>query len=447
VIVGTTAQGPAKRPAVLLACNLDDMSPELVPDAAAACADAGALDVWVAPVQMKKGRPGMVLSAIARPGDEAAVAEAMLRSTSTLGVRTTALHRYELDREIRTVSVGGRDVAVKLGRLHGEIVNVAPEHDDVARAAAALGRNNPDAHARLIEEATASWLEAEALMRVNRPQEARPALERGLAIAAEHVPDTKLHADLLRSRAALSLVTGDIPAAHADLIAAQGIYRTLGETRSHAIVLQNLGSLYSQARDFERALAYFEESRQVHAGDPALTLSAHNNRGNALKELARFDEAEREFGLALEAARAMNSELLQARILSNLASAQTLRGDNVQAETNVQLGLAFAQRGAAGWEPYLWGVRAQIALARRDLPTARSYIERTFSGVDLDSSTMPYREFHETARQIYSGLGDANRASRHTTAFRRLDDQGRRIAASTSAALLPGRITTAQLRR
>jgi uncharacterized protein (DUF111 family) len=139
-IIGTTSKAPTRREAVLLACNLDDMSPELVPDAATACTDAGALDVWVAPAQMKKGRPGMVLSAIARPGDEAAVAEAMLRSTSTLGVRTTALHRYELDREIRTVSVEGREVAVKLGRLHGEIVNVAPEHDDVARAAAALGR-------------------------------------------------------------------------------------------------------------------------------------------------------------------------------------------------------------------------------------------------------------------------------------------------------------------
>jgi pyridinium-3,5-bisthiocarboxylic acid mononucleotide nickel chelatase len=139
-IVGLTADGPARRPAVLLACNLDDLSPELVPDAAEACTDAGALDVWVAPVQMKKGRPGMVLSAIARPDRGAAVAEAMLRSTSTLGVRTSALHRYELDREIRTVSVEGRPVAVKLGRLHGEIVNVAPEHDDVAAAARALGK-------------------------------------------------------------------------------------------------------------------------------------------------------------------------------------------------------------------------------------------------------------------------------------------------------------------
>jgi uncharacterized protein (TIGR00299 family) protein len=140
VILGVTAAGPAKRAAVLLACNLDDLSPELVPDAAEACTAAGALDVWVAPVQMKKGRPGMVLSAIARPDTEAAVAEAMLRSTSTLGVRTSPLERYELDREIRTVTVDGRPVAVKLGRLHGEIVNVAPEHDDVASVAAALGR-------------------------------------------------------------------------------------------------------------------------------------------------------------------------------------------------------------------------------------------------------------------------------------------------------------------
>ena len=317
-----------------------------------------------------------------------------------------------------------------------------------ARSAAELSRNNADSHARLIEEATASWLEAEALMRVNRPLEARPAIERGLTIAGQHAANSKLHADLLRSRAALALVTGEIPVALADLNAAREMYRTLGETRSQAIVLQNLGSLHSQGRDFERALAFFAESRQVHDGDPALNLAAHNNRGNALKELGRFDEAEREFALALDAARAMNSPLLQARILSNLASAQTLRGNQAEAETSVQLGLALAQRAATGWEPYLWGVRAQIALARSDLATARNYIERTFAGVDLDASTMPYREFHETARRIYSQLGDAGSASRHTIAYQRLDDQGRRIAATTSAALMPPRsMSIAQLRR
>jgi tetratricopeptide (TPR) repeat protein len=316
-----------------------------------------------------------------------------------------------------------------------------------ARAAIQLAAGNPDEHGRLVDQATGAWLEAEALMRVNRPQEARPAIDRGLAIAAEHAANSKLHADLLKARASHELAVGEISAAHADLLAAREIYRALGETRSRAIVLQNLGSLYSQARDFERALAYFEESRQVHSGDPALTLAAHNNRGNALKDLGRYDEAEREFGLALDAARTMQSELLEARILSNLASAQTLRGNHEQAEMTVQLGLAIAQRAATGWEPYLWGVRAQIALARHDLATARTYIERTFAGVELDSSTMPYREFHEVARRIYSELGDADSASRHTTAFQRLDDQGRRIAAATGAALRPGGIQIAQLHR
>ena len=316
-----------------------------------------------------------------------------------------------------------------------------------ARAAVQLAAGNPDEHARMVEQATGAWLEAEALMRVNRPQEARPAIDRGLAIAAEHAANSKLHADLLKARASHALVVGQVSAAHADLVAAREIYQALGETRSRAIVLQNLGSLYSQARDFERALAYFEESLQVHPGDPALTLAAHNNRGNALKDLGRYDEAEREFGLALDAARTMRSELLEARILSNLASAQTLRGNHDRAEMTVQLGLAIAQRAATGWEPYLWGVRAQIALARRDLANAQVYIERTFAGVELDSSTMPYREFHEIARRIYSELGDSARASSHTTAFQRLDDQGRRIADATSAALRPGGIRIAQLHR
>ena len=97
VIVGTrraTTGGVS-----LIEANLDDLLPELAPDAAAACFAAGALDVWTAPVQMKRGRPGFVMSALARPDDERAVAEAMLRETSTLGVRIAHLDRIELERE------------------------------------------------------------------------------------------------------------------------------------------------------------------------------------------------------------------------------------------------------------------------------------------------------------------------------------------------------------
>ena len=91
-IVGAEA-AHARATVSLIEANLDDLLPELAPDAAAACFAAGALDVWTAPVQMKRGRPGFVLSALARPDDERAVAEAMLRETSTLGVRIAHLDR------------------------------------------------------------------------------------------------------------------------------------------------------------------------------------------------------------------------------------------------------------------------------------------------------------------------------------------------------------------
>jgi uncharacterized protein (TIGR00299 family) protein len=125
---------------VLLQANVDDLVPELVPDVLEACVAAGAIDVWTAPIQMKKARPGVLLSVLGRPEDERALAETLLRHSSTLGVRVQRLERYELDRAIREVHVGGHPVRVKIGLLDGQVVNVAPEHDDCAAAASATGR-------------------------------------------------------------------------------------------------------------------------------------------------------------------------------------------------------------------------------------------------------------------------------------------------------------------
>ena len=139
VLLGQPTATPMTREVVLVETNLDDITPELIPDAIARCLASGALDVWTSPVAMKKGRPGFILSAIARPEAEADVVRALLEETTALGVRVARLRRYELDREERTVEVRGRPVRVKLGRLDGRIVNVAPEHDDCASLAASLG--------------------------------------------------------------------------------------------------------------------------------------------------------------------------------------------------------------------------------------------------------------------------------------------------------------------
>jgi pyridinium-3,5-bisthiocarboxylic acid mononucleotide nickel chelatase len=126
---------------VLLETNLDDFPPELVPDAVERCFEAGALDVWTAPIHMKKGRPGFVLSVLARPELESELAEVMLTETSALGVRVSRLDRHELEREDRVVELDGGKVRVKLGRLDGRVVNVAPEHDDCAALARTTGRS------------------------------------------------------------------------------------------------------------------------------------------------------------------------------------------------------------------------------------------------------------------------------------------------------------------
>jgi pyridinium-3,5-bisthiocarboxylic acid mononucleotide nickel chelatase len=125
---------------VLLETNLDDLVPELVPDAVERCFAAGALDVWSVPGQMKKGRPGIVLSALARPGAEHEVARAMFEETSALGIRVARLSRYELEREERVVEIDGRPVRIKVGLLDGRVVNLAPEHDDCSALARATGR-------------------------------------------------------------------------------------------------------------------------------------------------------------------------------------------------------------------------------------------------------------------------------------------------------------------
>jgi uncharacterized protein (TIGR00299 family) protein len=140
LVLGTAAERPDGR-VVLLETNLDDFPSELVPDAAERCYAAGALDVWTVPAQMKKGRPGLVVSVLARPDAESAVAHALLEETSALGVRISRLDRYELDRRERVVEVGGEPIRIKVGLLDGRVVNVAPEHDDCAALAKSTGRS------------------------------------------------------------------------------------------------------------------------------------------------------------------------------------------------------------------------------------------------------------------------------------------------------------------
>lgn len=127
---------------LILETNLDDLNPEFVPDVVSSCLSAGAADVWTTPIVMKHGRPGLTLAAIVPPAAERPVAEAMFRHSTAIGIRVRrSEHRWTLDRQFYSVEVEGHSVAVKVGRLDGEIVNVKPEHRDCVRVAGDTGRS------------------------------------------------------------------------------------------------------------------------------------------------------------------------------------------------------------------------------------------------------------------------------------------------------------------
>lgn len=314
-----------------------------------------------------------------------------------------------------------------------------------ARAAAAIAESFP-AQKGAIARATSEWLQGEALNRLGKTDQAAPIVAGALAVIARFEPDSKLHGDLLRSTASIASKMGKVQNALTTLHQAFAIYQKIGEARGQAMALQNIGSLYYDARDYDRALRYYDQAQSVYKDDPAVTVSLHNNRGNALKDMGQFAEAEREYGAAMKIARTMESALLQVHILSNIASAQFLGGQLAKAESAVAQGLRIARGEAQDEQPFLWGTRAQIVFAQGEPRRAAPLMERAFAGVDLATSPMAYRDFHETAAQIYAALGQNDKAYAHLQAFKRLDDNGRDLATSTNSALVSARFDAANQR-
>ena len=121
-------------------CELDDMSPQLFGPVNEALLRAGALDAFLTPVFMKKGRPGTLLTVLVPTGQREPISALLFKETTTLGLRFEFVERETLDRELVAVAVQGGQVRLKVARRRGEIVNVAPEFDDCVRIAEATGR-------------------------------------------------------------------------------------------------------------------------------------------------------------------------------------------------------------------------------------------------------------------------------------------------------------------
>lgn len=119
----------------VLETNLDDISGELIGHCAGLLADAGALDVYTTSVQMKKNRPGVVLSVLCEPGLVAKLERIIFRETSTLGIRRWPVSRHKLERRPHTVTTEFGDVAGKLAWIEGMPASFSPEYESCRQLA------------------------------------------------------------------------------------------------------------------------------------------------------------------------------------------------------------------------------------------------------------------------------------------------------------------------
>src|SRR5262249_43739892 len=151
LFLGETTESGATERIVTIECEIDDMNPQLFGPLMERLTEAGALDVLYAPVQMKKNRPGVLITVIAPPERREAIAAVLFTDTTTIGVRYQEVWRDRLDREVVSVETPVGPIRVKVSGRDGRVLNAAPEFDDCARVARETGRPIKDVQALAVK--------------------------------------------------------------------------------------------------------------------------------------------------------------------------------------------------------------------------------------------------------------------------------------------------------
>jgi uncharacterized protein (TIGR00299 family) protein len=149
VFVGETGSNPATDERLwMIETNLDDASPQIIGHVMDRVLESGALDCFFTPVQMKKNRPGVLLSVLCGPGEKEAVMKLLFMETTTLGVRSYQVERRALERSVVRVETQYGPIDVKVAHLDGRVVNEMPEFEQCREAAV-----KADVPLKVVEEA------------------------------------------------------------------------------------------------------------------------------------------------------------------------------------------------------------------------------------------------------------------------------------------------------
>jgi hypothetical protein len=134
--------------------NLDDVSPEVLGAVMEKLFAAGALDVWFTPVQMKKSRPGVMLSALCDEEAIGRLSDIVFSETTAFGLRVEKVQRLKLARRFETVTTRHGDVTVKLGLKGERVLQIAPEFESCRAVASKAGATLREVHHAAMEAAS-----------------------------------------------------------------------------------------------------------------------------------------------------------------------------------------------------------------------------------------------------------------------------------------------------
>jgi pyridinium-3,5-bisthiocarboxylic acid mononucleotide nickel chelatase len=157
LLVGESPTNPSLETIVSIECEIDDMNPQLFGPLMDRLYGAGALDVYYAAVQMKKNRPGTLVTVLAPPDRRDALAGILFTDTTTIGVRHREMLRERLERAMRTIETPVGPIRFKVASRNGVVVNASPEFEDCVRAASERGLSIKEVQARAVK----AWMDRE----------------------------------------------------------------------------------------------------------------------------------------------------------------------------------------------------------------------------------------------------------------------------------------------
>jgi uncharacterized protein (TIGR00299 family) protein len=158
ILVGEEDPAAAAERVVVLESEIDDMNPQLFGPLMDRLHQAGALDVFYAPVQMKKNRPGTLVTVVARPEQRELLTGLLFAETTTIGVRYQEVHRDCLEREVRSIATPVGAIRFKIASRAGRVLNASPEFEDCAKVAGEHALPIKDVQAIAMK----AWLDAPA---------------------------------------------------------------------------------------------------------------------------------------------------------------------------------------------------------------------------------------------------------------------------------------------